>query len=203
MESKTHFWVEDIEPSFLTRLDSNAMRNNNLQVHEVCLAPEPPLFLLSCTIPRAPAREWEAGTSTAPKRRRTDIHFTGPPYPSTKHVERIRTRWDPRTEKEFFASASSAFPFSTTGEPNEAVGEEEELPYALESVADLEEGATADEGAAGLDECEWEIWGCALDGDKAEGDCLCLEGAVEGRVDWACVSLSSQEAEEWLGTHSW
>ena len=45
----------------------------------------------------------------------------------------------PRTEKEFLTSAGSAFPFSTTGEPNEAVGEDEELPYALESVADLEE----------------------------------------------------------------
>ena len=39
-------------------------------------------------------------------------------------------------------------------------------------------------------EWEWEIWGCAL-----EDDCLCLEGAV--------YCLSSQEAGEWSGTHSW
>jgi len=160
VERKAHFGAEDVKPSLLTRLDPNDMGNYDLQIHGVCLAPEPPFFLFGSTVPGVPVRKCKARTRTASKRRCTTINFTGLPHPSAKHAESIRTRREdaaPRTGKEFLPSARDAFPFSTTGEPNEAVGEEEELPYALESVADLEEGAAPDEGAAGFDECKWEI----------------------------------------------
>jgi hypothetical protein len=163
------------------------MGNHDFKIHEVRFTPEPPLFLFDSTIPRVPAGKRKAGTDTAPRLGGTNIDLTVLPYSPTKHIEPIRTGLGDaaaRTEKEFFASASDAFPFSTTGEPNEAVGEEEELAYTLESIANLEEGATSYEGAAGFDECKWEVWGCALDGDEAEGDSLCLEGAIKGRVDW-------------------
>jgi len=70
--------------------------------------------------------------------------------------------------------------YSTTGEANKAVGEGEELLYTLALIANLEEGAMSYEGAAGFDECEWEIWGCMLDGDQAEGNTLCLESTMKG-----------------------
>jgi len=187
IEGKAHFGVEDIEPSFLTRLEPNDMGNHDFKVHEVRLTPEPPLFLFGSTIPRVPAGKHKAGTCTASRRGGTNIDLTGLSYPPTEHIEPICTGLGvaaARTEKEFFASAGDAFPVSTTGEPNEAVGEEEKLPYTLESVAYLEEGATSYEGATGFDECEREIWSCALDGDQTEGDSLCLEGAIKGRVDW-------------------
>lgn len=187
IEREAHFGVEDIEPAFLTRLEPNEMRNDDFQVHEVRPTPEPPLFLFGATIPRVTAGKGKAGTGTTPKRGCTNIDLTSLPCSPTEHVEPTGTRWGDaagRTEKEFLASAGDAFPISTTGEPNEAVGEEEELAYTLESVANLEEGATPYEGTAGFDECEREIWGCALDGDEGEGERLCLESSVEGGVDW-------------------
>ena len=137
-------------------------------------------------MPRTPAGKRKAGTCTTSKRGSTNIDITHLPYSPTKHIEAIGTRRRDaaaRTEKEFLAFAGDAFPFSTTGEPNEAVGEEEELAYTLESVADLEEGAPPYEGTAWFDECEWEIWGRALDGEQVEGDSLCLESAIKGGVD--------------------
>lgn len=156
-------------------------------------------------MPRIPAGKRKAGTCTTSKRGSTNIDLTSLPYSPTEHVEAIGIRRGgaaARTDKEFLASAGDAFPFSTTGEPNEAVGEEEELAYTFESVTDLEEGATPYERTAWFDECEWEIWGCALDGEQAEGDSLCLESAIKGGVDWG-VSVQNDVRVKRKETDSW
>lgn len=66
------------------------------------------------------------------------------------------------------------------GEPDEAVGEEEEFARArVLGAFELEESAAPEERASRRDKLEWEVGGGALEGKKGKGLCVSVEGGVE------------------------